>query len=99
VAWNLHPSAAPAAEDWVATHALALLAGHTDRVVATLAALPTRRRDGIDACIRYQPCPSSSPQASEETAPNPGLRWPRSAAPVRTRPAPDPSRKRQRRKA
>ncbi|TMR89771.1 ISKra4 family transposase [Nonomuraea basaltis] len=56
-AWSLHPPAAPAAEDWVAAHALALLAGHTDQVVTALTAqataLPARRRDGIDACIRY----------------------------------------------
>jgi hypothetical protein len=56
-AWSLHPPAAPAAEDWVATHALALLAGHTNQVITALtaqaAALPARRRDGIDACIRY----------------------------------------------
>jgi hypothetical protein len=54
--WS-RPPAAPAAEDWVATHALALLAGHTGQVVTALAghaaALPTRRRDGLEACIRY----------------------------------------------
>ncbi|MFF4625841.1 ISKra4 family transposase [Nonomuraea jabiensis] len=56
-AWNLHPPAAPAAEDWVAGHALALLAGHTGQVIAALAAQATaagvQHRDGIDACIRY----------------------------------------------
>ncbi|MCG5218068.1 hypothetical protein [Streptosporangium sp. KLBMP 9127] len=56
-AWSLHPPAAPAAEDWVAAHALALLAGHTDQVITALTAqataLPSRRRDSIDACIRY----------------------------------------------
>lgn len=38
-AWSLHPPAAPAAEDWVAGHALALLAGHTDHVITTLSAM------------------------------------------------------------
>lgn len=56
-AWNLHRPGDPAAEDWVATQALALLAGHTDQVVTALdaqaAALPARRRGEIDACIRY----------------------------------------------
>jgi hypothetical protein len=58
-AWSLHPTATPAAEDWVATHALALLAGHTHQVItaldaqATAADLSADRRDGVDACIRY----------------------------------------------
>ncbi|WP_308201451.1 ISKra4 family transposase [Sphaerisporangium perillae] len=56
-AWSLYPPAAPAAEDWVASHALALLAGHTGHVISALAAqaatVGARRRDGIDACIRY----------------------------------------------
>lgn len=56
-AWCLHRPADPAAEDWVATHALALLAGHTRQVITDLdtqaAHLPTGRRDGIDTCIRY----------------------------------------------
>ncbi|MFB4285551.1 MULTISPECIES: ISKra4 family transposase [unclassified Nonomuraea] len=56
-AWSVHPPAAPAAEDWVAGHALALLAGHTGHVVTALsgqaAITATHRRDGIDACIRY----------------------------------------------
>ncbi|MBE1586741.1 hypothetical protein H4W80_004999 [Nonomuraea angiospora] len=46
-AWSLNPPAAPAAEDWVAIHALALLAGRTDQVVTALTAqataLPARR--------------------------------------------------------
>lgn len=56
-AWDLHRPGDSAAEDWVATHALALLAGHTNQVIAALnaqgAALPTRRRSEIDACVRY----------------------------------------------
>jgi hypothetical protein len=58
-AWNLHPPADPAAEDWVATHALALLAGHTHQVItslgtqATAAGLGPDHRAGIDAAIRY----------------------------------------------
>src|SRR5690348_836550 len=56
-AWRLHRPADPAAEDWVATHALALLAGHTRQVITDLdtqaAHLPTDRRNGIDTCIRY----------------------------------------------
>lgn len=56
-AWSLHPPAAPAAEDWVAGHALALLAGHTGQVITTLTAQAAtagaQHRDGIDACIRY----------------------------------------------
>jgi hypothetical protein len=56
-AWNLHPAADPAAEDWVATCALGVLAGHADQVATALdaqaAALPSRRRGGIDACVRY----------------------------------------------
>jgi hypothetical protein len=56
-AWSLHPPATPAAEDWVAARALALLAGHTDQVITTLTAQAAtagaQHRDGIDACIRY----------------------------------------------
>ncbi|GAB2488265.1 hypothetical protein GCM10027187_64400 [Streptosporangium sandarakinum] len=56
-AWSLHPPAAPAAEDWVAGHALALLSGHTGQVITTLTAQAAtagaQHRDGIDACIRY----------------------------------------------
>jgi hypothetical protein len=58
-AWCLHAAADPAAEDWVATRALALLAGHLDHVVATLdahavaAGLTEQQRGGIDAAIRY----------------------------------------------
>lgn len=56
-AWDLHPPADPAAEDWVAAHALGLLAGRTHQVIAALdaqaAASPGRRHSGIDACLRY----------------------------------------------
>lgn len=56
-AWDLHRPGDGAAEDWVATHALALLAGHTDRVIAALdaqaAALGEHRRREIDTAIRY----------------------------------------------
>jgi hypothetical protein len=56
-AWDLHRPGDGAAEDWVATHALALLAGHTDQVAAALnaqaAAFSPRRRGQIDTCIRY----------------------------------------------
>jgi hypothetical protein len=54
---DLHHPGDSAAEDWVATHALALLAGHTNQVIAALGAqgttLPARDRSDIDACIRY----------------------------------------------
>ncbi|TDD72868.1 ISKra4 family transposase [Actinomadura rubrisoli] len=56
-AWDLHQSGDSVAEDWVATHALALLAGHTDQVITALGAqaagLPARRREQIDTAIRY----------------------------------------------
>ncbi|MFC4906884.1 ISKra4 family transposase [Actinomadura gamaensis] len=56
-AWDLHKPADPATEDWVATCALALLAGHTGQVVAALdaqaAALAPHRRRQIDTAIRY----------------------------------------------
>ncbi|MFC4906659.1 hypothetical protein [Actinomadura gamaensis] len=56
-AWNLHRPGDGAAEDWVAAHALPLLAGNTDQVIATLdtkaATLDQHHRGGINACIRY----------------------------------------------
>ncbi len=56
-AWSVQPPAAPAAEDWVAGHALALLAGHARQVITALsgqaATTSAHRREGIDACIRY----------------------------------------------
>jgi hypothetical protein len=56
-AWDLHHPGDGAAEDWVATHALALLAGRTDQVITSLdaqaAPLPAHRRAQIDTCIGY----------------------------------------------
>ncbi|MGJ6969869.1 ISKra4 family transposase [Streptosporangium sp. G11] len=54
---SLHPAADPAAEDWVAGCALAVLAGNagqvTDGLTAQAAVLPAGHRRGIDTCIRY----------------------------------------------
>ncbi|MFI0409096.1 ISKra4 family transposase [Actinomadura sp. 3N508] len=56
-AWDLHRPGDSAAEDWVATHAVALLAGHIDQVTTALnaqaAALGEHRRDQINICVRY----------------------------------------------
>jgi hypothetical protein len=58
-AWSLHPAGDPAAEDWVAVKALAVLAGDSARVAAEItseadaAGLTTGQRHGADACIRY----------------------------------------------
>jgi hypothetical protein len=58
-AWCLHAAGDPAAEDWVATCALALLAGNVEQVAASIdahavaAGLSEQQRGGIDACIRY----------------------------------------------
>lgn len=58
-AWCLHAADDPAAQDWVATCALALLAGDTGHVAATIdaqataAGLSRQQRGGIDTCIRY----------------------------------------------
>lgn len=56
-AWDLHQPGDPAAGDWVATCALALLAGHIDQVITALDAqatgLPAHRRGRIDTAIRY----------------------------------------------
>jgi len=58
-AWCFYQDADPAAEPWVATHALHILAGEVDTVIATLnqqasdAALTPRQRHGVDACIGY----------------------------------------------
>jgi hypothetical protein len=58
-AWCLHRKDDPAAEDWVAVHALALLAGDTRRTIdainaqATTAGLTTEQRRGIDTCLGY----------------------------------------------
>jgi hypothetical protein len=58
-AWSLHDAGDPAAEDWVAVRALAVLAGDSTRVSAEITAeagsagLPGSRRTGADACTRY----------------------------------------------
>ena len=58
-AWSLHDAGDPAAEDWVAARALAVLAGDSARVAeeitaqASSADLPASRRTGADACVRY----------------------------------------------
>jgi hypothetical protein len=58
-AWCLHTGGDPAAEDWVATHALSVLAGHVADAAAvidaqaTAAGLAPGRRGGVDAAVRY----------------------------------------------
>jgi hypothetical protein len=58
-AWSLHAPGDPAAEDWVAVKALAILAGDSDRVArditaeADAAGLTGAQRAGADACARY----------------------------------------------
>ena len=58
-AWSLHSPGDPAAEDWVAVKALAVLAGDSVRVAAEITAeaddagLTTAQRAGADACVRY----------------------------------------------
>ena len=58
-AWCLHAAADPAAEDWVAVKALAVLAGDSARVAADItaeadaASLTAGQRHGADACVRY----------------------------------------------
>lgn len=56
-AWSMHAPADPAAEDRVATWALALLAGQTHQVITNLEhhadTLPAHRRNGIDTTIGY----------------------------------------------
>ena len=58
-AWCLHPAGDPAAEDWVAVKALAVLAGDSARAAAEITAetetagLTTGQRTGADACVRY----------------------------------------------
>ncbi|MGI5171284.1 hypothetical protein ACQEU3_43725 [Spirillospora sp. CA-253888] len=55
--WDVHRAGDPAAEDWVATRALALLAGNLDHVLTTLnaeaTALPLHRCRALKAAIRY----------------------------------------------
>ena len=58
-AWSLHAAGDPAAEDWVAVKALAVLAGDSDRAAAEITAqadaagLTGTQRAGADACVRY----------------------------------------------
>ena len=58
-AWSLHAAGDPAAEDWVAAKALAVLAGDSDRAAAGItaeadaAALTASQRHGTDTCARY----------------------------------------------
>jgi len=58
-AWCLHAADDPAAEDWVATQALAILAGRARHAATTIDAQATaanltgERRAGINACVRY----------------------------------------------
>ncbi|MGH3185235.1 MAG: ISKra4 family transposase, partial [Streptosporangiaceae bacterium] len=58
-AWSLHPAGDPAAEDWVAARALAVLAGGSDRAAAEITAeadaagLGGSQRNGVTACVRY----------------------------------------------
>jgi hypothetical protein len=54
-AWCLHPAGDPAAEDWGAVKALAVLAGDSGRTAAEAdaAGLGTAQRAGTDACVRY----------------------------------------------
>jgi hypothetical protein len=58
-AWCLYQDSDPAAEPWVATHAVRILAGEVDAVItalgqqATDAGLTTQGRNGIDTCIGY----------------------------------------------
>jgi hypothetical protein len=58
-AWCFHDDGDPAAEPWVAAHALKLLAGQVDAVIAALgqqatdAGLTAQQRGGVDACTGY----------------------------------------------
>ena len=58
-AWCLHAAGDPAAEDWVAVKALAVLAGDSARAAAGITAeadaadLAGAQRTGADACVRY----------------------------------------------
>jgi hypothetical protein len=57
--WSLYEAGDPAAEDWVAARALAVLAGDSDRAAAAITAeadaagLAGSRRHGADTCVRY----------------------------------------------
>jgi hypothetical protein len=56
---SLHRAGDPAAEDWVAASALAVLAGDSARAATEIAAqadaagLTAAQRNGADACVRY----------------------------------------------
>jgi len=58
-AWCFHTRDDPAAEDWVAVQALAVLAGRTRQVTKSLTAqagqpgLAENQRTGVEACMRY----------------------------------------------
>jgi hypothetical protein len=58
-AWRLHAAGDPAAEDWVAVKALAVLAGGSGRAAAAITAeaaaagLTGSQRAGADTCVRY----------------------------------------------
>jgi hypothetical protein len=58
-AWSLHAAGDPAAEDWVAVKALAVLAGDSARAAAEITAetdaagLTAAQRNGADTCVRY----------------------------------------------
>ena len=58
-AWSFHDAGDPAAEDWVAAKALAVLAGDSARAAEEItaqagsASLRPARRAGADACVRY----------------------------------------------
>jgi hypothetical protein len=58
-AWSLHDAGDPAAEDWVAAKALAVLAGDSARAAeeitaeAGTAALEGSQRAGVGTCVRY----------------------------------------------
>jgi len=58
-AWCFHARDDPAAEDWVAVQALAVLAGRARHVAESIAAqadacgLADDRRTGVEACVRY----------------------------------------------
>jgi hypothetical protein len=58
-AWSLHAAGDPAAEDWVAVKALAVLAGNSAQVAAAITAeaeaagLTASQRHGADACVHY----------------------------------------------
>jgi len=58
-AWSLHPAGDPAAEDWVAVKALAILSGDSARVAADItteteaARLTAEQRRNADTCVHY----------------------------------------------